>query len=97
VGLTLAPTVVDYDFSETAVLAGGGGTIVEGGHSSKAGLLYGPYVGGQLQYDFTRHCGVYVGARFQNLTTLNQSVDGHTAQLDPGITVMGTAGASWSF
>ena len=96
VGLTLAPTTVDYDFSETAVLAGGG-TITENGHSSKTKLLYGPYVGAMLRYDFNKCWGVYVGARFQNLTDLDQSIGGRTARLDQGATIFGTAGVSWKF
>ena len=96
VGLTLAPTIVDYDFSETATLAGGG-VISESGHSSKTELLYGPYVGAMLRYDFDKCWGVYVGARFQNLTDLSQSIGSRTARLDPGATVYLTAGASWRF
>jgi hypothetical protein len=96
VGLTLAPTTVDYDFSETAALAGGD-TVTENGHSSKTKLLYGPYVGGMLRYNFNKNWGVYVGARFQNLTSLDQSVGGRTARLDPSVTFYGSAGASWSF
>jgi hypothetical protein len=96
VGLTLAPTTVDYDFSETAALAGGG-TITENGSSSKTRLLYGPYVGGMLRYNFNKNWGVYVGARFQNLTSLDQSVGGRTARLDPSVTFYGSAGLSWSF
>jgi hypothetical protein len=96
VGLTLAPTTVDYDFSETAALPCGG-TVLESGHSSKTALLYGPYVGGMLRYDFNKYWGVYVGARFQNLTDLEQSVGGQTARLDPGATVYGIVGVSWRF
>ncbi|MGA3285174.1 MAG: hypothetical protein ABSD57_12045 [Verrucomicrobiota bacterium] len=96
VGLTLAPTTLDYDFSETVALAGGG-TFAASGHSSKTELLYGPYVGGMLRYAFNKCWGVYVGAQFQNLTDLEQSVGGHTARLDPGATVYGTVGVSWSF
>jgi hypothetical protein len=95
VGLTLAPTMVDYDFSETATLAGG--TLGASGHSSKTKLLYGPYVGAMLRYDFNKHWGVYVGGRFQNLTDLSQSIGGRTARLDPGATVYGTVGVSWIF
>jgi hypothetical protein len=96
VGLTLAPTTVDYDFSETATLAGGG-TYAASGHSSETKLLYGPYVGGMLRYAFNKSWGVYVGARYQNLTDLSQSIGDRTARLDPGNTVYGTVGASWSF
>jgi hypothetical protein len=96
VGLTLAPAVVDYDFSETATLAGGD-TITESGHSSKTELLYGPYAGAMLRYDFNRCWGVYVGARFQNLTDLEQSVGSRTARLNPSATVYATAGVSWKF
>jgi hypothetical protein len=97
VGLTLAPAMVDYDFSETATLARGGGTLVSNGHSSKTKLLYGPYVGAMLRYDFNKCWGVYVGARFQNLTDLNQSAGGRTARLDPGATIYATAGLTWKF
>ena len=96
VGLTLAPATVDYDFSETAALAGGG-TSASSGHSSKTKLLYGPYVGGTVRYSFNRSWDIYVGAQFQSLTDLKQSVGGHTARLDPGVTVYLTAGASWNF
>jgi len=96
-GLTLAPTMIDYDFSETALLAGGGGAIVASGHSSEAKLLYGPYVGGMLRYDFNECWGVFVGARFQNLTDLTQSIGDRTARLDAGATVYATAGISWRF
>jgi hypothetical protein len=96
VGLTLAPTMVDYDFSETGSLAGGG-TFEANGHSSKTELLYGPYVSGMLRYDFTKSWGVYVGAQFQSLTDLEQSIGGRTARLDPGATVYVTVGASWRF
>jgi hypothetical protein len=95
VGLTLAPTTVDYDFSEIATVPGD--TITENGHSSKTKLLYGPYVGGMLRYNFNKNWGVYVGARFQNLTSLDQSVGGRTARLDPSVTFYGSAGATWSF
>jgi len=97
VGLTLAPAMVDYDFSETATIARGGGTLASSGHSSETKLLYGPYVGAMLRYDFDKSWGVYVGARFQNLTDLNQSAGGHAARLDPGATVYATAGVSWKF
>jgi hypothetical protein len=96
VGLTLAPALVDYNFSETATLAGGD-AFSASGHSSKTKLLYGPYVGGMLRYAFNKSWGVYVGVQFQNLTDLEESVGGRTARLDPGFTAYGTVGASWSF
>ncbi|MEI9960887.1 MAG: hypothetical protein WDM76_07055 [Limisphaerales bacterium] len=61
------------DFSETATTVGGG-TYAANGHSSKSKLLYGPYVGAMLRYDFTKCWGVFVGAQFQSLTDLKQSV-----------------------
>ena len=92
VGLTLAPASIDYDFTETSVSSG-----TTSGHSSKTGLLYGPYVGGTIRYDFTKHWGVYAGVQFQSLTSLEQSIGTHTARLDPGATVYGTLGLNWSF
>jgi hypothetical protein len=92
VGLTLAPASIDYDFSETSVSSG-----TTSGHSSKTGLLYGPFVGGTVRYDFTKHWGVYAGVQFQSLTSLEQSVGTQTARLDPGATVFGSLGLNWSF
>jgi hypothetical protein len=96
VGLTLAPASVNYDFSETTTVAGGG-TSVASGHSSKTELLYGPYVSGVLRYDFNKRWGVYVGAQFQSLTDLEQSIGDRTARLDQGATVYGIVGATWRF
>jgi len=96
VGVTLAPTTLDYDFSETYSVAGGG-VYAAGGHSSKTALLYGPYAGAMLRYDFTKCWGVYVGARFQNLNDMNLSNDGSSARLDPGVTLYATVGATWKF
>ncbi|MDB6125531.1 MAG: hypothetical protein JWQ71_4524 [Pedosphaera sp.] len=96
VGLTLAPACVDYDFSETTLLASGGKSLASG-HSSKTDLLYGPYVSAMLRYDFSERWGVYVGAQFQSLTDLRQSTGGHSATLDQGATVYATVGASWRF
>lgn len=96
VGLALVPASVDYDFSETTTLAGGG-TFVASGRSSKTELLYGPYVSGVLRYDFNECWGVYVGAQFQSLTDLEQSIGGRTARLEQGAAVYGTVGVSWRF
>lgn len=95
-GITVAPTYVDYDFSESVSVAGGD-TYTASGHSSKSKLLYGPYLGGMIRYDFSKHWGVYVGAQFQNLRDLKQSIGSRTARLDQGATVYGTVGASWRF
>ena len=96
VGLTLAPSSVDYDFSETTTLAGGG-TSVASGHSFNNELLYGYYVSAMLRYEFNKGWGVYVCAQFQSLNDLTQSVGNHTARLDQNATVYGVVGASWRF
>lgn len=95
-GVTLAPTTVDYDFLETDTLASGV-SFSTSGHSSKTGLLYGPYVGATLSYAFSNRCGAYAGAQFQSLTDLGQSVGGRTARFDPGATVNISAGITWRF
>ncbi|HUS37002.1 MAG TPA: hypothetical protein VM680_16780 [Verrucomicrobiae bacterium] len=91
-GITLAPASFDYDFSETS----SSGTTIAG-HSSKSDLLYGPYVSAMLHYEFTESWGAYVGAQFQSLTDLEQSVGSHTARLDQGATIYATAGLSFRF
>lgn len=95
-GFTLAPTMLDYDFSETVSQAGGG-TYAASGHSSKTRLLYGPFVGATLRYDFNKSWGAYLGAQFQSLNSLKQSVGSRTARFDPGATVYLTAGVNWIF
>jgi hypothetical protein len=95
-GITLAPARVNYDFSESTTLAGGG-TFASNGHSSETKFLYGPYVSGMLRYELNKHWGLYLGAQFQSLTDLTQSANGHSARLDQSATVYGTAGASWRF
>ena len=96
VGVTLAPTSVAYDFSETDTLASGD-RFSTSGHSSRSKVLYGPYVSGLLRYNFNPRWGLYVGAQFQNLTDLNQSIGSRSARLDPGATLYGTVGVTWSF
>jgi len=95
-GLTLAPGTIDYDFSETGTLPGGS-TYAARGHSSKTELLYGPYVGAMLRYDFSKNWGIFVGAQFQSLNDMVESVGTHTARLDQSATVYGTLGISWRF
>ena len=96
VGITLAPASVDYDFTETSTVAGGGTSVVRG-QSSKNDLLYGPYVGATLRYDFDSSWGVFIGAQFQSLTDMNLSIGSRTARLDQGATVYGTLGFSCRF
>ena len=78
VGVTLAPASIDYNFSTTL-----DDSTTAHGHSSKTGLLYGPYVGDMVRYDFTKHWGVFLGAQFQSLTDLERSSGTHSARLIP--------------
>ena len=94
VGLALAPAVLDYTFPETDSSAG---VLSTGGQASKTGLLYGPFVGATLRYDFSKHWGVYVGAQFESLTDLDVTSGSHSARLDPGAMVYGTAGVTYRF
>lgn len=96
VGLTLAPAIMDYSFLEASRLAGGS-TYAASGHSSKTELLYGPFMSAMLRYDFNKNWGIYVGAQFQSLNNMELSVGTHTARLDQGATVYGTAGLGWKF
>jgi hypothetical protein len=94
-GITLAPTMVDYDYSESVTLASG--TFASSGHSSKSKLLYGPYAGLTARYEFNQHWGIFLGAQFQNLTSLTESSGSNSAHLDLGATVDLTGGISWRF
>lgn len=96
VGLTLAPTSLDYDFTDVTSVAGGG-TFVGSGHASKTGLLYGPYVSAMLRYDFNKSWGVFVGAQFQSLNDLKVSSGGRSSRLDQAATVYGTVGLTYKF
>lgn len=95
VGLTLAPAKVDYDFSEVTTIAGV--TTGVSGHSSKTALLYGPYVSATFRYDFSSRWGVYAGAQFQSLNSMEQSIGTRSGRLDSSATFFATAGLSWNF
>lgn len=95
-GLTLAPTMIDYDYSETTYHALGG-TSTTTGSSSKTRLLYGGYVSAMLHYDFDESWGVYAGAQFQSLNDLTLSSGTREARLDQGTTLYGSAGVSFRF
>jgi hypothetical protein len=96
VGLALATGPIDYNFSESATLADGSSYKAEG-HSSKTDLLYGGYVSATLRYDFNACWGIYVGAQFQSLTELEQSVGGRSARLDPSAAIYGSLGLTFRF
>ena len=87
IGFTLAPAFVDYEYNETTTRPGAA-TLVERGHSSKSDLLYGPYAAATLRCDFSPQWGVYLGAQYQHLNSLEQSVAGRTARLEQDATIM---------
>jgi hypothetical protein len=95
-GLTLAPTKVEYDYSETVTLSSGP-SFASSGHASTTKLLYGGYVDARLRYDFNESWGAYVGAQFQSLNSLQQSAGGRSAKFDPGATIALSAGITWQF
>ncbi len=96
VGLTLAPSQIDYDFTDTSTFAAGGSSVVTG-HSSSTELLYGPYVSAMLRYDFNDNWGIYAGVQFQSLNDLKQSIGSRTAELEQSATLYGTLGVSYRF
>lgn len=95
-GLTVAPTKLDYDFSETATLASGAG-FSNSGHSSSTEVLFGGYVDARLRYDFNENWGAYLGAQFQSLESMRQSVGDRSARFDPGSTFALSTGITWRF
>jgi hypothetical protein len=96
VGVTLAPTKLEYDFSETATLASGA-SFSNSGHSSDTEILYGAYVDARLRYAYSENWGVYVGAQFQSLNSMQQSAGGRSARFDPGATFALSTGIIWRF
>ena len=95
-GLTLAPASAEYDFSEITTTAAGVSTLAAG-HTEKNTFLYGGYAGVTLRYDFNPCAGAFLGAQFQSVSDLEQSIGGHTARLDQTATVYGTLGFSLKF
>lgn len=95
-GLTVAPTELDYDFSETATFASGV-SFSNSGHSSSTEVLYGPYVDARLRYDYSENWSFYVGAQFQSLGSMRQSVGSRSAEFDPGSTFALSTGLMWRF
>jgi len=96
VGVTLAPTKLDYDFSEAATSAGGA-SFSDSGHSSESEILYGGYLEARLRYDYSENWGVYVGAQFQSLNSMQLSAGGRSARFDPGATFALSTGITWRF
>lgn len=95
-GLAVVPFTAEYRVSQTTVLAGG----AAGGardRSSKSDLLYGPYAAAMLRYDIGERMAIYIGAQFQNLNDLKQSVAGYSVKLDQSATVFGLAGVGVKF
>lgn len=95
-GLTVAPTKLDYDFSETATLVSGVG-FSNSGHSSDTEVLYGAYLDARLRYEYSENWSVYVGAQFQSLESMRLSVGSRSAEFDPGSTFALSAGITWRF
>ncbi|MFU8849121.1 MAG: hypothetical protein ACNA77_10465 [Opitutales bacterium] len=95
-GLTLAPTMLDYKFSETTENALGG-TTNNSGSSSKTRLLYGGYINTMLRYDIDGSWGFFAGAQFQNMSSMKLSSGTREARLDQSATLYGTAGLSFQF
>ena len=95
-GVTLAPTRIDYDFSETATLTSGA-SFSKSGHSSDTEILYGAYLDARLRYDYSEDWSVYVGAQFQSLDSMEQSANGRSARFDPGATFTLSTGITWRF
>lgn len=95
-GLVLAPTKIDYEFSETTSVSGGPPTTIRG-ESDATDLLYGHYVAGTLHCNLTRSWGLFASAQFQTLNELEQKVAGRTATLEQDSTFYGVAGVSYRF
>lgn len=95
-GVTIAPTSLDYDFSETVTLASGA-SFSNNGHSSDSEILYGVYLDARLRYDYNEDWGVYLGLQLQSLESMQQSVDGRSAEFDPGFTFALSTGITLRF
>lgn len=95
-GLALAPTSLDYRFTETTTPTGGSPVTLTGS-GSETELLYGAYVSGVLDFAINEQWGLFAGAQFQHLNDLKQTVAGHTARLDQGATFYGVLGLRFGF
>lgn len=95
-GLTLAPTSMDYTFTETTQDALGG-TSTTSGNASTTKLLYGGYVSSRVNYDIDESWALFVGAQFQSMNSMELSAGTREARLDQGTTLYATAGLSFRF
>lgn len=95
-GLALAPTSLDYRYTEITTPTGGS-PATGTGSSSKTELLYGAYVSAFVDFAFNERWSLFGGAQFQHLNEMEQTVNGHTATLDPGATFFGVFGVRIKF
>lgn len=95
-GLAIAPTNLDYGFSETATLASGV-SFSKNGQASNTEVLYGAYVDARLLYDYSEDWGIYLAAQFQTLNSMQLSAGSQSAKFDPGTTFAVSAGVTWRF
>jgi hypothetical protein len=93
----LAFGVVDgtFAFNETTTTASG--AISSSGSASRTGCLVGAYAEAGLAYRVCRAVSLFGGAQFQYLGDFNQSVAGHSAQLDLGQSVFCVLGLRLHF
>ena len=95
-GLALAPTSLEYRFTETTTPTGGAPATLSGSDSTTE-LLYGAYLSALVDYAINEQWGVFASAQFQTLNDLEQSAAGHTAELDAGSTFFGVLGLRYRF
>lgn len=96
-GFVLAPTTLDYNFTDTTTPSGGGGSVTTRGSSSDTEVLYGAYASCLLNFALNERWAIYGGGQFQYLTDFETSTAGHTARLDAGTTAFAVLGVRFSF
>jgi hypothetical protein len=95
-GFVLAPTTLDYNFTDTTTPSGGS-PVTTRGSTSETEVLYGAYASCLLNYAVTERWSLYGGGQFQYLTDFETTTAGHTARLDAGATFFGVFGVQFKF
>lgn len=95
-GFVLAPTTLDYNFTDTTTPSGGS-PVTTRGSTSETDVLYGVYASCLLNYALNDRWSLYGGGQFQYLTNFETTTAGHTARLDAGATFFGVFGVQFKF
>jgi hypothetical protein len=95
-GLAVGLLDANESWKQTVTIPGNG-TITSTGSGNAFDVLWGWYVGANMDYRFSEHWGVAGGVQFQDLGTYDHTFDGRQVSLDLSRSVLVLVGVSYNF